>query len=148
MKYLIPQSPRILFLVAALLIPLNLATAQTAPGEGADKQTKNGGATEVQHVLRATVVEGIQVARVSVGPTGYSASRVAFQAGVPARLIFTRTAEGSCTHQVQIPALDIEATDLPVGEAVAFDFTPAAAGEFAITCGMGMVQGMVVVQTG
>ena len=78
---------------------------------------------------------------------GYSAERIALKAGVPARLVFTRTAEGGCTHQVQVPAFGIEATDLPVGEPVAVEFTPEESGEFAFACGMDMARGMLVVQS-
>jgi plastocyanin domain-containing protein len=35
---------------------------------------------------------------------------------------------------------------LPLGKAVAFDFTPDKAGEMTYVCGMGMIRGVLVVQ--
>lgn len=78
---------------------------------------------------------------------GYSADRIALEAGVPARLVFTRTQEGGCTFQVQIPDFGVEPTDLPVGEPVAIEFTPEEAGSYTFACGMGMVKGGLLVKS-
>jgi hypothetical protein len=97
-------------------------------------------------LVHPTMVDGVQVVEIAVGPMGYSASKIALQAGVPARLIFTRSKEGGCTHRVQISELGIEPTDLPVGEPVSLEFTPDEAGMFAIACGMEMEMGMLLVR--
>lgn len=98
-------------------------------------------------ILQPTMIDGVQVAELSVGPMGYSATQVALQAGVPARLVFTRTKAGGCTHQVQIPAFGIAPVELPVGEAVAIEFTPSEAGTFRFACGMDMAAGTLLVKS-
>lgn len=132
-------------LLLAGLIFANTAIAQSHGGHGHHQNHAQHEQTESDDVLKATAVDGVQVAEVEVGPMGYSAKRVAFEAGVPARLVFTRVEEGGCTHQVQIPAIGVEATDLPIGESIAFEFMPEEASEFTFACAMDMVSGTVVV---
>jgi Cu(I)/Ag(I) efflux system membrane fusion protein len=96
---------------------------------------------------RARLVGGTQVIDVTVSPAGYAPKAITLKAGVPARLVFTRTADGGCTDQVQIPAFGIKATALPVGQPVAFDVTPREDGTFTFACGMDMVKGTIVVRS-
>jgi plastocyanin domain-containing protein len=103
-------------------------------------------ATDVTPVP-ARMEDGVQVAEITVGPRGYSPSHIALEAGVPARLVFTRTVEGACAEQVQSPALGIAKTPLPLNEPHAIEFTPPASGTFGFTCGMEMMEGAVIVGT-
>lgn len=142
-----------LFLAAGMLLATNAAVAQAPAGGHGHHGHQGHQPAKHQHdqhaqntdVVKATVVDGVQVAEVEVGPMGYSAKRVSFEPGVPARLVFTRTEKGGCTDQVQIPELGVEATDLPIGEPVAFDFSPETAAEFTFACAMDMAKGTIVV---
>lgn len=92
-------------------------------------------------------IDGVQVIRIQVGPTGYLPTRVLLQAGVPARLIFTRTTPGECAKQVQIPKYGIRRTNLPLDEDVAIEFTPTDPGEFAFNCGRNDMTGTIIVES-
>lgn len=93
----------------------------------------------------APVEDGVQTAAVTVGPDGFAPDRIALRAGVPARLVFTRTTDRTCATEVQVPSFGVGKTALPLDEAVAVTFTPTEAGTFAFTCGMGMMRGTLVV---
>jgi hypothetical protein len=88
----------------------------------------------------------VQVVGVRVGASGFKPARIALRAGVPARLVFTRTARSTCAVQVEVPAFGVPKTDLPLGRPVAVEFTPREAGEFAFACGMGMERGALLVR--
>jgi plastocyanin domain-containing protein len=92
------------------------------------------------------MVDGVQVFEIEAGMTGFAPKKLALEAGVPARLIFTRTVESACSEQVQIPTLGIEKTDLPLKEPVAIDFTPEKGGSFTFVCGMDMQTGTLLVE--
>ena len=100
-----------------------------APGATADVRMENG----------------VQVVDIEVGRQGYAPRQVTLEAGVPARLVFTRRIEGECPSQVQIPAFGIAKTDLPMHEPVAIEFTPDEQGTFTFVCGMDMMAGTLVV---
>lgn len=91
------------------------------------------------------VEDGVQVVDIEIGQRGYTPGRIRLEAGVPARLVFTRRIEGECPSQVQIPAVGIAKTDLPMNEPVAIEFTPEEAGTYTFTCGMDMMEGTLVV---
>jgi len=93
-----------------------------------------------------TMVDGVQVIEVEAGMMGFAPKKIALEAGVPARLVFTRTVESACSEQVQIPALGIEKTDLPLNEPVAIAFTPEKGGSFTFVCGMDMQTGTLLVE--
>ena len=95
----------------------------------------------------AHMENGVQVVEVEVIKEGYRPERITLEAGVPARLVFTRRVEGECPSQVRIPAFGIEATDLPMNEPVALEFTPDERGTFTFACGMDMLKGTVVVES-
>lgn len=89
--------------------------------------------------------EGMQVVRVNVGSSGFEPQQIEVKAGTPARLVFTRTTDGTCAKQVQAPALGIAKTDLPLNEPVSFEVTPKEAGTFTFACGMDMLKGSIIV---
>ena len=93
-----------------------------------------------------TMVDGVQVIEVEAGMMGFTPKKIALETGVPARLVFTRTVESSCSEQVQIPALGVEKTDLPLNEPVAIEFTPEKGGSFTFVCGMDMQTGTLLVE--
>jgi len=92
------------------------------------------------------MVDGVQVIEVEAGMMGFAPKKIALEAGVPARLVFTRTIESACSEQVQIPALGVEKTDLPLNKPVAIEFTPEKGGSFTFVCGMDMQTGTLLVE--
>ena len=110
--------------------------APDAPGMGAEAASGP---------VVAEVVEGVQTAEVEAGRMGYQPRQIQLRAGVPARLVFTRTVEDDCSSQITVPAYDVGPTDLPLGEPVAVEFTPTEAGEVEFVCGMDMQRGTIAV---
>lgn len=82
---------------------------------------------------------------ISVDASGYHPSSVHAPAGKPVRLMFTRTSDDGCGHQLVFPTLGIQ-KDLPLKQPVTVDLTMPATGSVAFTCGMNMLRGSVVVQ--
>ena len=93
------------------------------------------------------MIDGVQVVEIEAGRMGYDPRAVELEAGVPVRLVFTRTVESECSSQVQIPAFDVPVTDLPMNERVAVEFTPTESGEFEFVCGMDMQRGSLLIQS-
>jgi plastocyanin domain-containing protein len=92
------------------------------------------GATGVQQVVIR--VEG-----------GYTPARVRLAARQPARLVFDRREDASCSEEVVIPALGIRRF-LPPHQRTGVDLPPAGPGTYEFTCGMGMLRGALVVEEG
>lgn len=146
-------------LLPALLLAFTLAacggeTASDAPEEvgevDRENMSENMGAMQGAPPAGAAeprMEDGVQVVDVTVGRMGYEPREIALEAGVPARLVFTRTIEGDCPSQVQVPAFGVEKTDLPMNEPVTVEFTPGEAGTFQFVCGMDMMEGTIVVQS-
>ena len=76
---------------------------------------------------------------------GYAPSRVRLRAGQPARLVFDRREDSSCSEEVVIPDLGIR-TFLPAHQRTGVDLPPPLAGTYEFTCGMGMLRGSLVVE--
>ncbi len=90
------------------------------------------GATGVQQVVIR--VEG-----------GYSPSRVRVRAGQPARLVFDRREDSSCSEEVVIPDLGIRRF-LPAHQRTSVDLPATRPGDYEFTCGMGMLRGSLLVE--
>ena len=153
-----PVRRTLMNLIPALLLALFL----TACADEAEPETdmaemehegidhENTGAMQAASPTTATeprMEDGVQVVDVTVGQMGYEPLRIQLEAGVPARLVFTRTVEGECPSQVQIPAFGIEPVDLPMNEPTAIEFTPDEAGTFQFVCGMDMMEGALLVSS-
>jgi len=117
------------------------------PRQGMDADDDAPGAMMDDQAAMPHMQDGVQVVEVEAGPDGYVPGRIALEAGVPARIIFTRTTDSACLEQVQIPAFGIETTDLPMNEPVTVEFTPDETGEFQFVCGMDMQHGTMVVRS-
>ncbi len=91
--------------------------------------------------------DGVQVADIEAGQMGYAPASLELQAGVPARLVFTRTVDSACSSQIQIPAFDVPVTNLPMNEPVAVEFTPTESGDFEFVCGMNMQRGSLMIRS-
>jgi plastocyanin domain-containing protein len=88
---------------------------------------------------------GVQAARIAITERGFEPDRVRVRARAPARLTFVRTTDKTCATEVVFPSLNIKRA-LPLNEPILVEFTAAATGEVAFTCGMNMLKGMVVVK--
>ncbi|WP_242394132.1 cupredoxin domain-containing protein [Anaeromyxobacter oryzisoli] len=76
---------------------------------------------------------------------GYAPSRVRLRAGQPARLVFDRREDSSCSEEVVFPAFGIRRF-LPAHQRTGIDLPATAAGAYEFTCGMGMLRGSLVVE--
>jgi len=87
---------------------------------------------------------GLQQAVIRV-EGGYSPSRVRLSAGRPARLVFDRREDSSCSEEVVIPDLGIRQF-LPAHQRTGVDLPAPRPGTYEFTCGMGMLRGTLVVE--
>ena len=83
-----------LALLLALAFPLAACTPDT--GQGAMQGAPPTDTTTVAPA-EPRMEDGVQVVEVEAGPMGYRPAAVALAAGVPARLVFTRTVESECS---------------------------------------------------
>lgn len=91
--------------------------------------------------------DGVQVIDIEAGREGFQPGAVSLAAGIPARLVFTRTVDSECSSQVTVPDFGVAPTDLPMNEPVVIEFTPTQDGDFSFVCGMEMQRGTLVVQS-
>jgi plastocyanin domain-containing protein len=87
---------------------------------------------------------GLQQAVIRV-EGGYSPSRVRLRAGKPARLVFDRREDSSCSEELVIPDLGVRQF-LPAHQRTGIDLPSPRAGTYEFTCGMGMLRGTLVVE--
>jgi hypothetical protein len=87
----------------------------------------------------------IQSVKIAVTAQGFEPAKVTLRAGVPVRLVFTRTTDKTCATEVVFPSLGVKRA-LPFDEAVTIEFTPDKTGDIAFACGMNMLKGAVVIQ--
>lgn len=76
---------------------------------------------------------------------GYSPDVIVVEAGKPVRLNFYRTETAACSEQVLFPDFQKQATLTPFKQ-VAVEITPEKPGEYRFQCGMGMLQGKLIVE--
>lgn len=93
--------------------------------------------------LAAAGAGGIQEAFIVV-KGGYSPDTIRVEAGKPVKLVFNRQEADPCSEKVVFDSFGVSA-DLPEGENVPVEFTPAEPGEYEFACQMGMLRGKVVV---
>ncbi len=89
--------------------------------------------------------DGVQIIDIEAGSMGFQPREFTLQAGVPVRLVVTRTVEDDCSSQLTIPAYDVDSEHLPLNEPVSIEFTPTETGEVQWVCGMGMQRGTIAV---
>lgn len=91
----------------------------------------------------ATVTAGgTQETRVVV-QGGYSPDTIQVRSGRLVRLIFERREADPCSERVVFDSLGLSA-DLPEGDLVPVEFTPAEPGVYEFACQMGMLRGKVI----
>lgn len=82
---------------------------------------------------------------ITVGTAGFAPDRIELKAGIPTRLVFTRTTDETCATEIQVPGFDIGPTSLPLNEPTSIEITPPADGSATFACGMDMVTGTIIV---
>ncbi len=87
----------------------------------------------------------IQAFTVKVTDGGYEPASLELKRGVTARITFVRESKTTCGTAVLIPDYD-KKQELPLNEPVVIQLTPRKSGEFAFTCGIGMLRGKILVQ--
>ena len=83
--------------------------------------------------------------RVEVTQRGFVPNEIPAKAGQAITLIVTRTTDQTCAKQIVFADMGIQ-KDLPLNQAVEVTVTPRKAGALRFACGMGMVEGKLVVQ--
>ena len=89
---------------------------------------------------------GVQELTVTV-KGGYVPDRIKVRQGVPVRLTFDRQESGECTSRVVFPDFGVTKS-LPAFATTTVELVPDRSGEFGFACGMNMVHGTLVVETG
>lgn len=87
----------------------------------------------------------IQTAKIRITEYGYEPASLRLRRGVPARVAFLRTTDGTCAKEVVFADYGIR-RELPLNKTVVVSFTPTRAGEFSFTCGMNMHRGKLIVR--
>lgn len=103
----------------------------TGPAKQEDSQSQKG--------------PGIQSVEIRLTNDGYQPISFELKRDLPARVTFVRESKVTCGTEVVIPEYKIKRA-LPLNEPVVLEFTPHRSGEFAFTCGMGMLRGKLIVQ--
>jgi plastocyanin domain-containing protein len=96
-----------------------------------------------QGSLAAAGASGTQEAFIVV-KGGYSPDTIRVEAGKPVKLVFNRQEADPCSEKVVFDSFGVSA-DLPEGENIPVEFTPAEPGEYEFACQMGMLRGKLVV---
>lgn len=99
---------------------------------------------EQQTITAKKAGTGVQEVEIVVDG-GYSPGTIELKSGIPARLIFNRQENSSCSEEVIFGDFGI-ARKLPAFEKTVIEFTPNQAGKFTFTCGMGMLRGTLLVK--
>ena len=83
--------------------------------------------------------------RINVGSGGFAPAQIKIETNRPTKLAITRDSQPNCANRIVIPSLGIS-RDLPLGETIIIELPAMKAGQFSLTCGMGMYKGLFVVQ--
>lgn len=76
---------------------------------------------------------------------GYTPDTVVVRSGTPVRLVFRREETSPCSETVVLDGFG-KSANLPQGKPVAVELMPTEPGRYRYTCGMGMLQGTLVVE--
>jgi plastocyanin domain-containing protein len=96
--------------------------------------------------VKLGATNGVQEVLVKV-KGGYSPDVIVVEAGKPVKLNFRREETALCSEQVIFPDFNKQATLTPF-QTIPLEFTPDKVGEYGFQCGMGMLRGKLIVQSG
>jgi len=94
-----------------------------------------------------TGTDGVVEVPLTISNNQYQPSTLSIPADKPVRLIVTRNEDDACSSQIVFPQLGIT-NDLKANGVTAVDLPAHAAGNFTMTCGMGMMSGQLIVGAG
>lgn len=86
---------------------------------------------------------GVQVVKMTEGPSGYSPNKFTIRKGVPVKWVVDATAPFSCASSLMVSKLGIRKS-LTAGENT-IEFTPTETGSIPFSCSMGMYTGVFMV---
>lgn len=129
-------------ILAALTAVIALGACSSSPGDHkmADVK-KTDGKTADPDVYVAKAGETIKI----TVTTTYEPKSIKVKKGEPVKLEFTRKDDKNCGDELVFPKLGIK-KQLPVGEPVLVEFTPADSGDLQFACGMDMMRGKIIVE--
>ena len=82
---------------------------------------------------------------VNVSMVGFDPALIEAKAGQPIKLAFFRPNDANCAREVVFPDLGIR-KELPPGQTVVVEITPAKSGPRGFECGMKMLKGQLIVR--
>ncbi len=87
----------------------------------------------------------VQKMGLTVDEDGYRPAVLSVKRGIPVELTVFVKKRTTCNQELVFPNFGIDATLPASGESTVLRFTPDVAGRFPFTCGMGMLQGTLIV---
>ena len=97
---------------------------------------------QVSQSSKSTLVDGVQIIKMTVDEIGYTPATFYVQKYVPVKWIINGKLIDSCNEQIVVPSLNIQ-RNLHLGENV-IEFTPKDK-QINFSCGMGMIKGVIKV---
>ena len=140
-QFLIDSEAKLASAVSAMRKSQEDQAAAPQPGGAEDDHSQ----MQMDEAPAAEMQDGMRVVKIDVTETAFEPVHIKLQKGMEAQIVFTRHAEKTCATSVVIPALGVEATPLPLHEAVNINVTPQENGTFTFACGMDMLKGTLVV---
>ncbi|MBU3160850.1 sulfite exporter TauE/SafE family protein [Clostridium frigoris] len=98
--------------------------------------------TSAPPAAKPTIVNGVQIIRMTADGSGYTPNGLYVQKNMPVKWIINGKALNSCNGQIVVPSLNINKT-LQSGENI-IEFTPKDK-DISFSCGMGMIRGVIKV---
>jgi plastocyanin domain-containing protein len=92
-----------------------------------------------------TLKDGVRTVEMAVTENGFEPAKVQVSKGEKVRLLVTRKTDATCATEIVIEEQGVN-TPLPLGKVVAVEFTPKKSGEIRYACGMGHVNGVLLVR--
>jgi heme/copper-type cytochrome/quinol oxidase subunit 2 len=92
----------------------------------------------------APVVDGVQQVSVSMTGGTYMPNPIRVKVGVPVRMTVDLATVNGCYRSIRISELGVSGRVQQGSNTI--EFTPSKAGVFRMTCGMGMADGMIIVE--
>lgn len=104
---------------------------------------EGGGSTTLAHDGNESSTPADAI-KVTVSSAGFEPAAVPVKRGERVKIAFYRVDALNCAGEVVFPALNIR-KGLPVGQTTVVELTPKKSGDLAFGCGMGMMNGKLVV---
>jgi hypothetical protein len=119
--------------------PVTLNTAKAAI-----LGTPSGSASSASYTAGA---DGVVEVPLTIENTKFSPANLQIPADKPVRLVVNRKEDNACSAQLSIPQLGVT-VDLKPNAVTNVDLPASKAGQYTLTCGMGMMSGSLSVGTG